>query len=56
MAANKKVLIWYFEKGLWPSIQAQIDSRYQELDFQDKMFNKTIKAKFKATLQSFTSI
>ena len=31
-AFNKELLIWYFREGLWPSIQAQIDSRHQELD------------------------
>lgn len=53
---NKKILIWYFQEGLWPSIQTQIDNWHQELNSQDKMLNKAIKVKFKAALQSFTSI
>lgn len=33
-----------------------MDSRHQELDFWDKMLNKTIEAESKAALQSPTSI
>ena len=49
-APNKEVLIRYFQEGLQPSIQAQIDSRYWELNFWDKVLDKAIKAKSKAAL------
>ena len=56
VAPNKEVLIWYFRKSLRLFIQAQIDSRYPELNFQDKVLDKAIKTKSKAVLQSSTSI
>lgn len=55
-APNKEILIWYLQEGLQLSIQVQIDSWYQKLDFWDKVLDKAIKAKSKAALQSPTSI
>ena len=49
-ALYKEVLIWYFREGLRPSIQAQMDSRHQELDFWNKVLDKSIKTKSKAAL------
>lgn len=55
-APNQEVLIQYFQEDLQLSIQALIDSWHQELEFQDKMLVKAIKAKSKAALKSSTSI
>ena len=55
-ALNEEVPIRYFQKGLRLSIQAQMDSRHCELDYWDKVLNKTIKAKSKVVFQSSTSI
>ena len=55
-ALNEEVLIRCFQEGLRPSIQAQMDSRHQELDSCNKVLNKAIKIESKAAFQSSTSI
>lgn len=42
MAYNKKVLFLYLQRCLWSSIQAQINSQHQELDFWEEVLDKAI--------------
>ena len=50
-APNKDTIIRYFQEGLRPSIQAQLDVKDRDLDSWDEVVDKTINAKAKASLQ-----
>ena len=55
-APSEEILIYCFQEGFRPSIQAQIDSWHWELDLWDEMLDKAIEAESKAALQSSTII
>ena len=48
-------MIWYFQKDLKPSIQAQLDAWGRELDTWEEAIKKTVNAKVKTLLQSASS-
>ena len=51
-APNKDTMIRYFREGLRPSIRAQLDVRDRDLDSWDKVVDKTVDVKAKASLQA----
>ncbi len=50
-APNKKILICYFQEGLRPSIQAQLDNWRQDLDMWDQVMENIVDAKAKTNFQ-----
>ena len=52
VAPNKDTMIWYFQEGLRPSIQAQLDVKDQDLDFWDEVVDKTVDVEAKTNLQA----
>ena len=53
---NEEIMIRYFQEGLRPSIQAQLDARCQELDFWKEAIEKAVNAEAKTLLQSSSNI
>ena len=53
-AFNEDTMIWYFQKGLWPSIRAQLDVRDRDLDSWDEIVDKTVDAEAKESLQALS--
>ena len=53
-APNKDIMIWYFQKGLRPSIQAQLDVKDRDLDSWNKIVDKTVDAEVKGSLQALS--
>ena len=49
-APNEDIMIRYFQEGLRPSIQAQLDIRNRDLDSWDEVVDKTVDAKDKTSL------
>ena len=47
---NNKIMIWYFQKGLKPSIRAQLDVRGRDLEFWEEAVEKTVNAEAKIML------
>ena len=47
---EENTMIWYFRKGIRPSVRVQIEQRSQELNNFKKMVEKTVNAKAKAAL------
>ncbi len=48
---NKETLLHYFQEGLHSFIQAQLDNWGRDLDVWDKVVEKAVDAKAKASLQ-----
>ena len=44
-------MIWYFRKGIHPSVKVEIEQRGQELDSFEKLVKKTVNAKAKTALR-----
>lgn len=44
-------MIWYFYKKLYLSIQVQLDNQKQDLDLWDKVVERAINVKVKASFQ-----
>ena len=53
-APNEDTMIRYFQEGLQPSIQAQLDVRDRDLNSWDEVIDKTVDAKAKASLQALS--
>ena len=44
-------MIWYFWKGLRPSVKVEMEQRGQELDSFKKLVKKSVNTKAKATIR-----
>lgn len=49
------LIFWYFYNGLRPLIKLSIDKKERELDSEEKLIKKAIRAKVKPNIQSVTS-
>lgn len=50
VSLNKEIMIWYFQEGLKPSIQVQLDAQSRELDFWEEIIEKAVNVEVETLL------